>query len=333
MKVNAAVDKSYNIKEYEADPTWKQYLSSGFVAYRKNWEKASKRFLFEFPLCVEIESSYFCNLKCPMCAREMIETKDMEGTMSSSLYNKIIREAEKNKMPSIMLAHEGEPLTNPFIADMVKQASEAGIMDIWLHTNANLLTEDMSEKLIRNGLTKINFSIDAFSEETYNKVRVGGDYNKVIRNIEAFLRIKDQLKKKYIRVRVSFVAMDTNKHEMGGFFEFWKDKVNLICFQDLIDFSKFDNKGLAANKHSDYFCNRPWQLLIIRNNGDVVPCGHPLQNYKPEDYLLGNLNVNTIRECWHSKKLTELREILLQNKHYLKPFCNACVSSYKPLAD
>lgn len=330
MTVKAIFDESYNIMEYEVDSSWKNYLSEEYKEYRKKWEKASNGFLFKFPLCVEIESSYSCNLKCPVCVRQALGTFDEKGFFDRKLYSKLLKEAAKHKMPAIMLDHEAEPLTNPDVPDMTKEARDSGIIDIWMHTNANLLTEEVSEKLIKNGLTKINFSIDAANEDTYNKVRPGGDYNKVISNIITFLKLKDKLRKKYIRTRVSFVLQDANRQEKEAFYTFWKDKVNLISIQELVDFTKFNNQaeGRLGKLAEDFSCFKTWQLLIIRHNGDIIPCGMPFRYYDPKEYLLGNLNEHSIKECWNSPKLNRIRGLNLRRQYDKLPFCRDCICAY-----
>lgn len=333
MAITKKFDKSYNILEYEVDPSWKDYVSSAYREYRKKWKKASKGYLFNFPLCVEIESSYYCNLKCPICVRQTLGTFKEKGFFDRKLYSKLLDEARKHRMPAIMLDHEAEPLTNPHIAELTKEAKESGILDIWIHTNANLLTEDLSENLIRNGLTKINFSIDASTEATYNKVRSGGNFNRAISNILVFLEMRNKLGKKYLRTRVSFVVQDNNRHERESFFDFWKDKVNLITFQELLDFSKFANRPRCLGKrNNEFFCNKTWQLLIIRYNGDVVPCGMPFRNYKPDDYLLGNLYKNSITECWNSPKINKIRQLHLRKQYHKLPFCRDCISAYPDMS-
>ena len=133
------LDEDYRITEYEVDPSWKYNLSDRYHEYRRKWEKASNYTLYDFPLCIEIESSYHCNLNCIMCSRTKLELTEKNGLISRELYSKIVDEAKRYQMPAIMMDHEAEPLVNPDIADMVREASEAGIIDIWLHTNGNLL--------------------------------------------------------------------------------------------------------------------------------------------------------------------------------------------------
>lgn len=329
LGIKRVFDKSYNILEYEVNSSWMKYVSGSYNEYRRNWEKASKGHFFKFPLCIEIESSYYCNLRCPVCARQVLGTFNERGIFDRKLYTKLIAEAAKFRMPALMLDHEAEPLTNPQIADMTKEASQAGILDIWMHTNANLLTEEISKELIKNGLTKINFSIDAATKETYDKVRPGGDFNKVTKNITNFLRLKEKLKKRHIRTRVSFVVQEANKSEKDAFFKFWKDKVNVISFQKLVDFSKFNNRVKSLHKcNQDFVCYKTWQLLIIRHNGDVLPCGMPYKHYDSKDYLLGNLHKNTIEECWNSPTLNIIRKFQAKGQYFKLPFCKDCSLAY-----
>ena len=58
-----------------------------------------------------------------------------------------------------------------------------------------LLTNKMSDELINSGLTEIQISIDAVSEDTYQKVRPGGKLKTVISNLENFIQLKKQKKK------------------------------------------------------------------------------------------------------------------------------------------
>ncbi|MBF0479363.1 MAG: radical SAM protein [Candidatus Omnitrophica bacterium] len=334
MGIDSQFDESYKICEYPVDPSWEKIMNRQFPRYeeyRRNWKMASEGHIFPFPLCVEVESSYYCNLRCPMCAREVIGTFDEKGFLEPEIYTKLLKEASQHQMSAIMMDHEGEPLTNPRIADMVKEAQDAGLFDIWLHTNANLLTEELSEALIKNGITKMNFSIDAATEQTYDKIRIGGNYPLVVKNVMKFLELKKKMKKDYIRTRVSFVLQKDNGHEREAFINLWKDKVNLISIQSMVDFKHFVNsqEELSADDLKKFICFRAFQLLIVRYNGDVIPCGMTFRHYKKEEYDLGNLKNTTIEECWNSKISKHIRECHLQKQHDKIPFCRDCNLGYK----
>ena len=103
-------------------------------------------------------------------------------------------------------------MMNPKFFDMLKQSTNAGIFDTWLHTNGQMLNEKNGRKLIEGGLKKLNISIDAYSKETYEKIRVGGKHDKLLKNVKTF-EIKKEYKADYLRVRVSFVEQKDNFHE------------------------------------------------------------------------------------------------------------------------
>ena len=138
-----------NIKEFEVDPSWKEheiYKSSQYKEYRTKWGEVSKgKYLSSFPLNIEMEPTYYCNLKCPMCPRTVNSGERKDNHMEDEMWNKILNECKENKMPAIQLDHEAESMMNPKFFDMLKQSTNAGIFDTWLHTNGQMLNEKMVE--------------------------------------------------------------------------------------------------------------------------------------------------------------------------------------------
>ena len=83
-------------------------------------------------------------------------------------------------------------------------------------------------------MTRIQISIDAITKDTYDKVRPGGNYDKIIKNIEEFLSIKKDLNVQLPLVRVNFVKTSINRHELQKFLDFWNDKVDMIGVQEFV---------------------------------------------------------------------------------------------------
>lgn len=322
-KFKVEVDKSFHIKEIEVNPIWIDDLGDKFLEYRKKWDNAGKNnVLYGFPLFIEVESSYSCNYNCIMCPRIPLNHQNNVGELSTELFDKLFKEAKEKGLSSINLSHGGEPLLNKNIINIVKKSKEAGILDILIHTNGSLLTKEISKNLVEAGLTKINFSLDAATEETYKKVRIGGDFNKVMKNFLDFLEVKKKFGKSYPRVRVSFVYMDVNKHESQQFLDFWKDKANLVAFQDCRDYSK-DLDDIEVDEKKEYLCEGLWHLMMISADGSIMPC---LQDYRHE-CTLGNLKTHTIEECWKSEKMGQLRKMHLEGRWHEIPMCRRCVSN------
>ncbi len=333
-----------NIKEFEVDPSWKEheiYKSSQYKEYRTKWGEVSKgKYLSSFPLNIEMEPTYYCNLKCPMCPRTVNSGERKDNHMEDEMWNKILNECKENKMPAIQLDHEAESMMNPKFFDMLKQSTNAGIFDTWLHTNGQMLNEKNGRKLIEGGLKKLNISIDAYSKETYEKIRVGGKHDKLLKNVKTFLRLKKEYKADYLRVRVSFVEQKDNFHEKKDFYNFWKsfEGINTITFQRCMDLSPFENmqgdedKDLTEkeleNKYKDekpFYCFAPWETPTIEENGKISPCLKPVREHNKEFYIGDLSKGDTIKEAWNSDKMNKLRELHSKGQWYKIPMCRVCV--------
>jgi len=333
-----------HISEYEIDRSWREACDTpAYKDYRRRFEAAQKReHLAPFPICIELEASYFCNLKCPFCPRVVNLGEREIGHMSEALWKKILEECRANGLSAMLMDHEAESLMNPRIYDMVREAKEAGVLDVWLHTNANLLTPASSQKLIQAGITKINFSIDATDEKVYDVLRVGGSFKKVLRNVADFLRLKLEGKAHHIRTRVSFVEQKENIHQKKAFHEQWKDTpgLNMVTFQECVDFSLFEkpdaDDGLSESEleakyggSEPFHCSLPWEMLVVDAEGNVVPCGSPIREHNKE-FLLGNLEKgDTLASCWNGPKVQALRELHRKGEWYKNPVCRVCVKSMR----
>ena len=65
-----------------------------------------------------------------------------------------------------------EPLLYKNIEKIFQRAQEANIMDVFLFTNGILLNEKNSKIILNSNVSRLFVSIDAVSEDTYNKVRI-----------------------------------------------------------------------------------------------------------------------------------------------------------------
>ncbi len=163
-------------------------LAKAYFSYVFN-----KKNLNYLPLKLWIETTSRCNLSCKLCANKNLN-QSQKGDMQFWLFKKIIDEA-KDFVFQANLFHRGEPLLHPEITQMISYAKQNGILTC-IHTNATLLDENISEKLILSGLDKIFFSFDSYNKNDYEKNRKGSDYDKTLSNIINFLQIKKKLKAK-----------------------------------------------------------------------------------------------------------------------------------------
>lgn len=186
-----------------------------------------------------------------------------------------------------------------------------------------ILTRDLSRQLIENGITKINFSIDAATKQTYSIMRPGGVYGKTLENIRVFLEEKEKNGKSYPRIRVSFIVQDRNRHEVDKFFDLWKDHVNMISFQKVRQYNSSwnENTNLKAMPKSDYQCTQVFTTMMIGYKGGIHSCNFDY-NHK---YCLGNIRETTIKECWNSELMRGFRELHKKGNWIDNSLCRTCV--------
>jgi len=80
----------------------------------------------------------------------------------------------------IKLHWVGEPLIHPMIVDMIRYAKATTDAQLFMSTNALLLGNALAEEIRISGLDKIIFSLDGNSSKTYERIRVGGNFQKVV---------------------------------------------------------------------------------------------------------------------------------------------------------
>ncbi|NOZ28638.1 MAG: radical SAM protein [Chloroflexi bacterium] len=315
-----------DINEYLAD-----ILGEPFREYRRRWDQAHRLEVeTEFPLYLSLETQLRCNFRCTMCTYsvpEEVRRLRYPERMSDALFDKIMEEASRHYCPSIGFNVLNEPLLDPKIIERIRKAVDAGFIDLRMNTNASLLTEEKAEQLVDSGLTRLYVGLDAVTPETYERVRIGGDYDAVMRNVLRFLEIREKKGKRLPILRVSFVRLAVNEHEIPQFIAYWFDKADMVTIQEYMP-PVINEDFLAKHAKSkriprSYTCPQPFERLVIKGNGDMHPCCAQY-NYK---IRLGNLRDMSIYEAWHSDTMRTLRRHMKERTWEALPVCNVCLKS------
>lgn len=290
--------------------------------------KRGKTFLSSLPIRLWIETASVCNLKCIMCLNRAL-AGDKKGLMDFGLFRKIIDEA-KDYVYDVYLHHRGEPLLHPEFPQMIEYAEKSGLK-VKFHTNGTLMKPDLSRKILRAGPDLVSFSVDGFTKETYEKIRVNADFDETMDNISCFLRYKKELgfKKPYTIIEeIEFPeykspADEENKKKFSEHFR--RLGLDEIIFKKLYNWAGYldiDTSKLGERSYTT--CTFLWYSATIFWNGTVSPC--------PQDYYgkirLGNVNEKPLREIWNDNEYVSLRQQILSDVGKLSP-CNKCDRLYR----
>jgi len=295
--------------------------------YRKKYDEAANLKLLDFPIQIDFELNSSCNLKCPMCpiSAESPKGKGKSTWFDFELYKKIIDYSYLQGTRAIKLNYVNEPLIRKDIIQFIEYAKKVGILDIYLSTNGMLLNEKMSNELIDSGLTRIQISIDAVSEDTYQKVRPGGKLKTVISNLNNFIRLKKQKNKLTPLTRVNFVKTSLNENELDQFISYWKNEVDMIGVQEFIKPTKVKNSDIKSKKSfkkKNFKCSFPFKQLVITNEKKILPCC----TFWGEELPLNTLNdPKDLKIAWNNEKMKNLRETHASGNYQDIAQCKNCV--------
>jgi len=267
---------------------------------------------------IGIEPTNQCNLKCIMCARTHEMTRPI-GDMTFENFKKLIDES-KHHLEFVELQDLGEPLFNKELFKMIAYCKEKGIKT-GMSTNSTILTESSARNLMEAGLNQITFAFDGATKQTYEKVRVGGNYDLVIANIKRFLQIKKEMKSKIYCI-MQCIAMNETEDEIRTFKAMWNNVpgVNAVRIRQVTytGTGKFDNK-------KDSPCYWLWRDPHVKWDGTFVPCCQDTNN----SLALGNIKEKTIEEMWNSPKMQEIRQLHIDGRASEIPLCKNC-NMYQP---
>lgn len=269
---------------------------------------------------VRYEVTDHCNASCIMCPRDKHEHGREHGIMDQAKYEKSIDEVVGLGAKKIVLTGFGEPMLDKRLEDKVAYATGKGLSTYFI-TNGSALTPKRSRRLMDAGLAEMRVSFYGMRPETYNAVMQGLDFDRTMKGLLEFLKIRDESGSK-TRVQISYLELEQNKSDTQNFREFWEPKVNAIeiwkphNFGDGRDY-RFREGDLERKTSCGRPENGPFQ---IQWNGEVIPCCYDYNN----QIILGNAFEQPVLEILNNEKYRLLRYAHRMKKFGMFPYCDQC---------
>lgn len=283
------------------------------IAGRVPWHRA-----IPFPPHVRIELTNRCNLQCTMCVRFHADVRDL-GTMDFDLYEQIIDQLVDAPACDILLTGFGEPLLHPQFERFLEHASNRGLKTLRIITAGSLLTPEKVDAILDSGISNIHFSIDGNSPETYNKIRIGADFDQTLANVTHLLSERERRGLDRPQVVLRTIVMPETAHEIDDLQKRWNALLrdsDEIWTQELLapsveNRTSQDDDAQRAHAHfrhtNAYFspCSILWKMVSVRWNGDYEFC---CAVGGTSDLGL-NLNFSefSLREAWQHPGLARIR--------------------------
>jgi radical SAM protein with 4Fe4S-binding SPASM domain len=275
-----------------------------------------------FPPEIFIEVTNYCNLKCVMCPAGG-ELGRKRGFIDISLFQKIISEAKgRGIQASLFLA--GEPLLHKELPLMIGLAKEAGLRTR-LHTNATILSEEWSRRLLESELDELSFSFDSYDRGRYEKTRIGASYDTTFANIRGFLRLKAEEKSSKPYTVIQYLANGSCQNDDHRLKEIFRglpiDKFHKVKTHSWAGFYKEAVLYRGQRQREDYFpCRFLWNRVVISWDGEVYACCNDLEGR----YIVGDAKKEKIKKIWNGDRMITLRRLLIQGEYYKVNICRDC---------
>jgi len=259
-----------------------------------------------------------------MCPQAKGLTK-RQAKMPMETFTGIIDDVYENH-PQIKLYLSGEPLLHDNLFDMIEYASAKGCQTE-IHTNATLLTEEISKKLLSSSLTFITFSFDGCSPEIYEQLRPPAKFEKVKSNIKQYLDLRRKGGDRGPHTTVEIIRMKDTSSQIQEFVAEWKisgvDNVNITEYMMWLD-SVNDRRIESFPNHGYRPCGEPFNHGCILSDGTVVPCCMDVNGKMP----LGNITESSFREIWLGDEYRRLRTQMLTASIPKGSICNGCYRTF-----
>lgn len=168
------------------------------------------------PNILQLEVTSGCEMNCIMCPKSHYGDRWKEGEMDWKTFEGII--PSFSGLEYVHLQGWGEPLQHPDLMEMLAEVKESGT-EVGFTTNGMKLTRKRSEDFVRLGVDRIGVSLDGSTAETYQSIRRGGDFERVVSNLERLKEVKEKLGSKKPQVIVLFIKMVENIDELPALVE------------------------------------------------------------------------------------------------------------------
>lgn len=301
------------------------------------------------PVSLDIEPNNTCNFRCGHCQRTHWDKP--QRYLSIEEFEGIIRQFPN--LASVKIQGMGEPLMNESLMKMLESGEMAGLA-MTFFTNGMLCSDKTARKLVRRNDLLISFSVDAATPELFQKIRIGGDIQKIRTNIKNIVKLRGQCKQPEIRIWT--VIMRENLRELSQIVLLAKEAgVDSIAMQPFvtgwgkasmeavvapmrvqvseedvgraIDAARRTATGCGIKleimdcvlRSSKNPCDWPWRSAFIAVNGDVLPC---CQIADAAVVKMGNIFEQSFKEIWNNKAYRALRRQI--RNHDLPEFCKPC---------
>jgi radical SAM protein with 4Fe4S-binding SPASM domain len=251
-----------------------------------------------------------CNAECPFCPRLYMPKERSKGYMDLDLFRFILKEAKKENIKNIRLYSTAEPTLHPDFDKIIDYLVEGGF-HIAVSTNASMLHKHI-DSLMKVDI--LQFSIEGWDKESYEKYRVPLKFDKIYSNIKLFHEEKLKVSN---APKVSTNLLLTKDTNLEKYMELWGDLIDNIQIHFMLEATTYEESKFVSkknikieekyfnfkNQEKNFGCTYPYNILTIAFDGEIALCCNDFS---------ASMNIGHIKEgiknVFSSHVLTQIRK-------------------------
>jgi len=308
-----------------------------------NGESFDKEVVFEefekcrsrTPFIYNIETTNACNMKCEMCPRTTMMTREIEvleqGIFESVVeqitpfsteqwktwesfveekYEILPHEMSENHfflyiIPKVIQLHGyGDPLLDKRMASRIRTLNEKGFSTYFSCNPANI-DIDKNLEMFENGLDYIKYSIETVDDALHKKIR--GKASDFSESYKRLLKLLEEKKKHNYKTTVVITMLDLHRSNQQDEFEKLSkafEELDVYVYLKSQDQQWYQGKAKGTKSvHWSEFCQHPWISMTIKSNGEVVMCMEDFNN----EIILGHAQKESLYRIWNGDKYRQFR--------------------------
>lgn len=307
-----------------------------------------------YPKQLEIEVTTACNLRCTICEHTYWTQKPRHMTFEQ--FQRVVDQFPGLKW--VGMTGIGSGFLNPDYMKMLRFLKEERRCFVEFFDHFFLLKESISRELVRIGVNKVWVSLESASRDSYNRIRVGSDFDTVLNNIRSMMRVKRELKSPIPELWFHFIINAHNVDEMEDYVELVADLAKeekglsapIIYWTRLLSFAEVQDlvavpsrarmseiqrmcrdRGIFAVLNENVVCDKPmssctkWNEPFVLVSGHLQPCCALNEaNDRPyqEEHAFINVLEADFRDWWRSPRKEEFIRNL--RRGVVNPVCKNC---------
>ncbi|MGO9425264.1 MAG: radical SAM protein [Steroidobacteraceae bacterium] len=159
------------------------------------------------PLYVAWQVTNECNLACLHCIEESGPGKAFRDELSEREAFAVLEQLMDSEVPYLSFSG-GEPMVHPRFFEMAQYVCERD-GQLKIETNGHYLTPESCGRLAQLGVKAVQVSMDGASRETFNRMRVRGDFDLAVAGIR-------RLHEAGVPVEINYSPTKFNVHEIAA---------------------------------------------------------------------------------------------------------------------